>query len=104
KTELTTPAQKTELTTPAQKTELTTPAQETKQEISKPEIVTRDHFAYFPLKDRSAAAIADSLIKLYPKAIFKVDPLLNVIFVQGSAEDINKISGVLKVVSNLEHK
>ena len=65
-------------------------------------VVVKDHYAYFPLKERSAAAVADSLVKLYPNVDFKVDEMLNVIFVQGSAEDVAKISNVLKVVSNFE--
>ena len=64
--------------------------------------LVKDHYAYFPLKERSAAAVADSLIKLYPNVDFKVDEMLNVIFVQGSAEDVAKIGNVLKVVSNFE--
>ncbi|MGM9992631.1 MAG: hypothetical protein ACI376_07295, partial [Candidatus Bruticola sp.] len=103
KTETATTEQKVQKAETSNKTE-TADVKETGNEIAKPTIVVQDHFAYFPIKERSAATIAESLIKLYPKAIFKVDPLLNIIFVQGSAEDINKISGVLKVVSNLEHK
>ena len=64
--------------------------------------VVKDHYAYFPLKERSAATVAASLIKLYPNVDFKVDEMLNVIFVQGSAEDVAKIGNVLKVVSNFE--
>ena len=64
--------------------------------------IVKDHYAYFPLKERSAAAVADSLVKLYPNVDFKVDEMLNVIFVQGSAEDVAKIGNVLKVVSNFE--
>ena len=64
--------------------------------------VVKDHYAYFPLKERSAATVAASLIKLYPNVDFKVDEMLNVIFIQGSAEDVAKIGNVLKVVSNFE--
>ena len=79
----------------------TVPPAETSAVKEKAALV-KDHYAYFPLKERSAAAVADSLIKLYPNVDFKVDEMLNVIFVQGSAEDIAKIGNVLKVVSNFE--
>ena len=79
----------------------TVPPAETSAVKEKAALV-KDHYAYFPLKERSAAAVADSLIKLYPNVDFKVDEMLNVIFVQGSAEDVAKIGNVLKVVSNFE--
>ena len=55
--------------------------------------------AYFPIKNRNASTIVDSLIKLYPDVIFKVDTMLNIIFVKGKAEDVNKVSNILKQVS-----
>ena len=93
---------KADATKPAAATTATpVPAAETSV-VKENAAIVKDHYAYFPLKERSAAAVADSLVKLYPNVDFKVDEMLNVIFVQGSAEDVAKIGNVLKVVSNFE--
>ncbi len=95
-------APKADATKPATATTATpVPAAETSV-VKENAAIVKDHYAYFPLKERSAAAVADSLVKLYPNVDFKVDEMLNVIFVQGSAEDVAKIGNVLKVVSNFE--
>ena len=95
-------APKADATKPATATTATPiPAAETSV-VKENAAIVKDHYAYFPLKERSAAAVADSLVKLYPNVDFKVDEMLNVIFVQGSAEDVAKIGNVLKVVSNFE--
>ena len=58
--------------------------------------------AYFPIKERNASTVVEGLQKLYPQVTFTTDPMLNAIFVRGGAEDVEKVSNILKLISNFE--
>jgi type II secretory pathway component GspD/PulD (secretin) len=51
----------------------------------------------FPIHGRQAGAVAEGLKALYPQVVFQVDERLNVILVEGEANQVEQIRKVLSV-------
>ena len=64
--------------------------------MKQPEAIVRE---YFPFKERAAEKALNAAQLAFPDLVYKLDPVLNILMVEGTAEQVAQLEKFLRAQS-----